>query len=56
MSWGTATLRLMREPWLWFIERGDLPGFLAGTPWRLAPPAGGPDAAGLDRFAVAQRA
>ena len=56
MSWGAATLRLMREPWLWFIERGDLPGFLAGTPWRLAPPAGGPDAAGLDRFAVAQRA
>ena len=51
--WATLGLRLIGEPWLWFVTPDMLPAFLRPTGWRLRPLAAGSGRAGLDRLAVA---
>ena len=54
-GWVTLGLRLMGEPWIWFITPDELPAFLRPVGWQLRPLTAGSDIAGLDRLAVAER-
>ncbi len=50
-----VSLRLVGEPLLWSVHRDGVAGFLAKLGWRRVAATGGPEGAGVERFAVVAR-
>ena len=50
-----VSLRLAGEPLLWSVHRDGVAAFLATRGWRRVAATGGPEGAGVERFAVVAR-